>query len=130
MTLLFRAIGRLTRDDRWSAWSWEILGHLTYAAFAGALMMAPLALWPILWHYCQDACDPRIEPFWELPPVVLAVTLPLAGLMLMVNALVYQWAGWVRHNDTLKRDVRDYVIGFALGVVSMGIAALGIVISL
>lgn len=29
----------------------------------------------------------------------------------------YQWAGYVRKNDTVRRDLRDYQIGYMAGVV-------------
>lgn len=38
-----------------------------------------------------------------------------AATTFLAANLVYQWAGWVRHNDTLKRDVRDYVVGYGIG---------------
>jgi len=103
-------------DDRWTRWHWEIIGHLAYAAVAGVMMLLPLPLWIAIW-------DARHINLFRLPAVLL-ICLPLAGLMLPVNALVYQWARWPRHNDTPKRDVLHYVIGFAVGVGATGIAGL------
>ena len=29
--------------------------------------------------------------------------------------MAYQWAGWAKYRDSVKRDIRDYIVGWCIG---------------
>jgi len=112
----FSIIARLASDDRWSNWGWAILGHLAYGAVCGVLMLLPLSV---------ARGNPEWFPFiLTAHDVAIIVCLPLASIALLALAMTYQWAGYVRKHDTLRRDVRDYVIGFGFGLGASAIYAI------
>jgi len=128
-------VGKLLRDDRWAHWWPEILSHHALGAFAGVLMVVAIPIWQLWLGDCrdEDGCGEGMLPTLEFPAVLL-ISLPLTGMMLMALAMSYQWAGWIRHKemdgtghgDTLRRDIRDHLIGFIIGVVPTLIVATAI----
>lgn len=78
-----RPLARLTGDDRWEDWTPEILSHIIQGAACGVGM----------------ACGS-----WELFA---------AGFAWMLFSCFYQLCGFLKKNDTVAKDVRDYLVGCA-----------------
>ena len=75
----------MTERERWRAYPLSIIGHHVQGAVAGALMGV------------GDAY------------------LAGGGLTLLGLSMAYQWAGWAKYRDSVKRDIRDYIVGWCIG---------------
>ena len=81
---------RPPHKSRWQLYPGSIVGHVMQGAIAGAAMgVAPLA-----------------------PTLLLGLAMLAFGIVLLLASACYQWAGYVKTNDSLKRDWRDYLIGW------------------
>ena len=80
----------MTESERWQLHRRSIIGHVVQGAIAGAAMgLAPLA-----------------------PTPVFGMAMLAFSIILLVASACYQWAGFVKTGDSLKRDWRDYLIGW------------------
>ena len=77
-----KRMARLTRDDRWEQFPGSILGHILQGGVCGALIATG-----------------------EVGPIAV-------GTVWMAASSFYQWAGFAKYGDTVKRDWKDYLVGF------------------
>ena len=76
---------------RWQRYKWSIIGHVVQGQIAGAAMgLAPLA-----------------------PTLLLGLAMLAFGIVLLLASACYQWAGFAKERDAVKRDWRDYILGWA-----------------
>ena len=61
--------------------------------------------WSIVGHHVQGAICGAMTPWF-----------PAAAAIYLGLSMSYQWAGWAKYHDSVKRDVRDYIVGYALGL--------------
>ena len=79
----------LSERERWRNYSPSILGHMGQGAAAAVAVVYAYWFWP----------------------------LAVLGCLILATNMAYQIFGYIRKKDSLRRDWRDYMVGFSIAVV-------------
>ena len=88
---------------RWQRYKAEIIGHFVQGGIAGSLVgLSPLA-----------------------PNTKVAAAMITVAVLLMWASWNYQYAGFLKKQDTVMRDWRDYMVGFIpIGLLCLAVSLL------
>ena len=74
-----------------------------------------------IWHaYLIHVVEGIISGAIAMSAVIQQSTqLAILAFSLVVMYLAYQWGSWMRKDDYYGRDVKDWAVGYALGIITL-----------